>query len=68
MSSNTTPETTTSSEKLRLELTKLTDDGRTNNYAEFKYKASLKMKVYDQWKYIEGPESEPPPIPDLRKA
>ena len=68
MSTNPTSEISTSSEKTRLKLTKLTDDGRVNNYAEFEYKAMLKMKAYDQWKYIEGPESEPPPIPELRKA
>ncbi len=25
------------------------------------------MKAYDQWKYMKGPESEPPPIPELQK-
>ena len=68
MLTSTTSESPTLPEKNCLDLTKLTDDGRTNNYAEFKYKAMLKMKAYNHWRYIEGPESVPPAIPDLRKA
>ena len=51
---------------LKFELTKLRDDGLANNYAEFEYKAMLELQYLDLWKYVDGPESNPPKVPLLR--
>ncbi|KAJ7221406.1 hypothetical protein GGX14DRAFT_353595 [Mycena pura] len=50
----------------KLKLTPITgsDDG-SNNYAEFKQKAKLKLDAAKMWKYVDGPEYKPPNIPAL---
>ena len=50
----------------RLKLKDLIDDGHTNNYNEFSHKAELEFCAMGYWKYIEGPLSVPPSIPQLR--
>ena len=51
----------------RSELPKLVDDGRENNYGEWKTKSYHKLREWDLLKYIEGPDSNPPIIPPLRE-
>jgi hypothetical protein len=46
-------------------LTKLVDDGINNNYGEWETKAYHTLRSWDLVQYIEGPESDPPLIPDL---
>ena len=48
------------------ELPKIIDDNINNNYGEWVFKSHLKLLSWDLWKYIEGPESEPPAIPSHR--
>ena len=50
----------------RSELPKLVDDGINNNYGEWKTRSYHKLREWDLLKYIEGPESEPPFIPNLQ--
>lgn len=52
-------------EKTPKKLVKLVDDGNTNNYNSFVINAKLKLTELGLWKYIEGPESIPPVVPDL---
>ncbi|TDL20193.1 hypothetical protein BD410DRAFT_384884 [Rickenella mellea] len=47
------------------DLVKISDDGPNNNFAEFELKNKLTLEVFDLWKYIEGPLSDPPVIPTL---
>jgi hypothetical protein len=47
-------------------LAKLLDNGETNNYPHWANQARIKLKQLDLWKYIEGPESNPPLIPEIR--
>jgi hypothetical protein len=49
----------------RSELPKIVDDGTNNNYGEWVTKLYHKLRSWDLWKYIEGPESVPPIIPAL---
>ena len=51
----------------RSELPKLIDNGRENNYGEWKTKSYHKLREWDLLKYIEGPDSNPPIIPPLRE-
>ena len=44
------------------------DDGQVNNYGEWKTKAELQLRSWDLLKYVSGPESTPPNIPDLRES
>lgn len=61
--------TTTNPEKEhKIEIEKLKDDGRVNNYSEFEIKAKMDLQELDLWKYIEGPESTAPEIPTLQAA
>jgi hypothetical protein len=46
-------------------LPKIIDDHVNNNYAEWVFESHLKLLSWDLWKYIKGPESTPPTIPDL---
>jgi hypothetical protein len=50
------------------ELEEIFDDGTNNNYGEWKIKSRFKLRSWDLWKYIEGPESEPPVIPALAET
>ena len=49
-----------------LKLKDIIDDGHTNNYNEFSHKAELEFHAMGYWKYIKGPLSMPPSIPQLR--
>jgi hypothetical protein len=49
-------------------LEEILDDGIDNNYGAWKIRSRLTLGTWDLWKYIEGPESEPPDIPALREA
>jgi hypothetical protein len=49
------------------ELPKFIDNGTTNNYAAWKTKSMDSFQTWDLWKYIDGPDSEPPIIPILRQ-
>ncbi|KAF8477984.1 hypothetical protein DFH94DRAFT_683153 [Russula ochroleuca] len=49
------------------ELTKLTDSGINNNYAEWAMKSHHQLRSWGLWKHIEGLDSDPPPIPVLKK-
>ena len=50
----------------RSQLPKLVDDGHNNNYGEWETKAYHILRSWDLIKYIEGPTSTPPEIPELR--
>jgi hypothetical protein len=41
------------------ELPKIVDDGANNNYDEWETKSYHKLRSWDLWKYIDGPESTP---------
>jgi len=41
------------------------EDG-TNNFNEFKQKSKLKLDAAGYWKYVDGPEYNPPVIPKLK--
>ena len=58
------PDTLSGKEK-KIELTKIVEEGDTNNYNEFEMKAVAKLKAHGYWKYIEGPRAVPPTIPKL---
>lgn len=49
-------------------LPKLEDDGQVNNYGEWKTKAELQLCSWDLLKYVSGPKSTPPNVPDLRES
>jgi hypothetical protein len=46
-------------------LPKLVDNGTTNNYGEWRIQSQSELRSLDLWKYIEGPHSIPPDIPNL---
>jgi len=50
------------------ELDEIFDDGTSNNYGEWKIKSRFALRSWDLWKYIEGPESEPPDVPAIRET
>jgi hypothetical protein len=50
------------------ELPKFIDNGTTNNYAAWKTKSINMLETWDLWKYIDGPDSEPPIVPILRQS
>lgn len=45
------------------ELPTIVDNGTDNNYDEWETKSYHKLRSWDLWKYIGGPESTPPLIP-----
>jgi hypothetical protein len=47
------------------ELPKIVDDGTNNNFGEWQTKSYHKLCDWNLWKYIEGPNSDPPIIPPL---
>lgn len=49
-------------------LTKLIDKEDKNMYNEYSTKVSVKLDSYRLWCFIHGPDSMPPPIPELKKA
>ena len=49
-------------------LPNLDDDGQVNNYGEWKTKAELQLLSWDLLKYVTGPDSTPPNIPDLHES
>ena len=49
-------------------LPKLEDADGVNNYGEWKTKAELQLLSWDLLKYVTGPESSPPIIPDLHPS
>ncbi|KAF9059004.1 hypothetical protein BDP27DRAFT_1239674, partial [Rhodocollybia butyracea] len=50
----------------RFTLTSIKENAdRSNNFLEFKHKASIKLKAWKLWKYIGGDEYKPPVIPEL---
>jgi hypothetical protein len=47
----------------------LVDDGTINNYGEWTIQAQADLESWDLWKHIvDGPDSTPPAIPDLRES
>ena len=42
------------------------DEDGTNNFNEFKQKSKLELDAAGYWKYIDGPEYNPPVIPELK--
>ena len=52
----------------RLKLKELTDDGVTNSYNEFSHKGKLELQAMGYWKFIEGTQSAPPVIPQLKRT
>jgi hypothetical protein len=50
------------------ELPQIVDNGTDNNFGEWQMKASIMFQTWDLWKYIEGPDSEPPAIPPYRET
>jgi hypothetical protein len=61
-------DTTNDSHNTHNSLPKLEDDGQVNNYSEWKTKAKLQLRSWDLLKYVCGPDSNPPNIPDLRES
>ena len=53
----------------RLTLTpiKENEDG-SNNYNEFRMKSTLELNATGYWKFIDGPEYNPPVIPELQTS
>lgn len=49
------------------ELPQIVDDGTNNNYDEWETKSYHKLRSWDLWKYIDGPESTPPITPVTRR-
>lgn len=50
----------------RITLTAIKENAdRSNNFLEFKHKATIKLKAWKLWKYIGGDEYKPPVIPEL---
>lgn len=49
------------------ELPPLIDDGIHNNFGEWQLKTNLLFRTWDLWKCIEGPDSNPPIIPEYRE-
>ena len=43
------------------------DDG-SNNYNEFRRKSTLELDAMGYWKFIDGPEYDPPKIPELQPS
>ena len=60
-------DTSNESHNTRDGLPKLEDDGQVNNYGEWKTKAELQLRSWDLLKYVCGPDSTPPDVPDLRE-
>ena len=58
-------DTSNESHNTRNRLPKLEDDGQVNNYSECKMKAELQLCSWDLLKYVCGPDSTPPNVPDL---
>ncbi|KAJ7142188.1 hypothetical protein C8R46DRAFT_917570, partial [Mycena filopes] len=50
---------------LKLTPIKENEDG-SNNYAEFRQKSILDLDAIGYWKYVEGPDYNPPVIPELK--
>jgi hypothetical protein len=48
-------------------LLKLIDNGKINNYGEWKIQCQTEICSLGLWKYIEGPDSMPPVIPPLQE-
>ncbi|KAJ7209003.1 hypothetical protein GGX14DRAFT_364975, partial [Mycena pura] len=42
------------------------DEDGSNNYTEFRQKSILELDAADYWKYIDGPNYNPPAIPELK--
>ena len=61
-------DTSNDSHNARDRLPKLEDNGQVNNYVEWKTKAELQLCSWDLLKYISGPESTPPNVPDLQES
>ncbi|KAJ7730414.1 hypothetical protein B0H16DRAFT_1733758 [Mycena metata] len=43
------------------------EDG-SNNYSEFRQKSILDLDAADYWKYVDGPDYNPPAIPELKPS
>ncbi|KAJ7037565.1 hypothetical protein C8F04DRAFT_952450, partial [Mycena alexandri] len=43
------------------------EDG-SNNYSEFKQKSELELDAAGYWQYVDGPDYDPPAIPELRAS
>ena len=46
----------------KIKLTKIDDDGESNNYGEFEVKLKSKLDATGLWEYIEGDEAVAPQI------
>jgi hypothetical protein len=66
------PESDTSQEKFdwkKISLTPIKEnDDSSNNYNEFQTKSILELNAAGYWKFIDGPEYNPPIIPDLKSS
>jgi hypothetical protein len=61
-----TPNTEKEKEWRGLKLTPIVEDeDRSNNYSEFRQKATLDLDAAGYWNYVAGPDYDPPIIPDL---
>lgn len=49
----------------KTKLTKLTESGSTNDYAQWSKRAKVRLRKLNLWEYIEGEKSTPPLIPEL---
>ncbi|KAJ7036067.1 hypothetical protein C8F04DRAFT_938217, partial [Mycena alexandri] len=52
---------------IRLTPIKEQEDG-TNNYVEFKQKSALELDAAGYWQYVDGPDYQPPAIPELKTS
>lgn len=44
------------------------DEDGSNNYNEFRTKSTLDLDAAGYWKFIDGPEYDPPSIPELKPS
>jgi arsenate reductase-like glutaredoxin family protein len=51
----------------KIKLTKIDDDGKSNNYGEFEVKSKSKLDAAGLWEYIGGEKAVAPHIPILRE-
>ncbi|KAJ7610847.1 hypothetical protein FB45DRAFT_761221, partial [Roridomyces roridus] len=49
-----------------MKLTAITEEDGVTNYNEFKYKSELDLNAAGYWRYVDGPDYNPPVIPKLK--
>ncbi|KAJ7255362.1 hypothetical protein C8J57DRAFT_1178169, partial [Mycena rebaudengoi] len=52
----------------RIRIFPIKEEDSTNNYSEFKQKSILELDAAGYWQYVDGPDYNPPSIPELRAS